>query len=92
MSGPALVKSSLPILNAPTAWIYDINNMTLQLGLTTFQGAHKTYTNLLMAANAGVASLAVSYGAHEPDVLASHSPLATFSRVDDLSAWLKSNA
>jgi multiple sugar transport system permease protein len=25
--------------------------MTLQLGLTTFQGAHKTNTNLLMAAN-----------------------------------------
>ena len=25
--------------------------MTLQLGLTTFQGAHQTSTNLLMAAN-----------------------------------------
>jgi multiple sugar transport system permease protein len=35
----------------PLITIYDINNMTLQLGLTTFQGAHKTYTNLLMAAN-----------------------------------------
>ena len=51
-----------------------------------------TTHDLLMAANAGVASLAVSYGAHEPDTLASHSPLATFSRVDELSTWLKSNA
>ena len=25
--------------------------MTLQLGLTTFEGAHQTATNLLMAAN-----------------------------------------
>lgn len=51
-----------------------------------------TTHDLLMAANAGVASLAVSYGAHEPDTLASQSPLATFSRVAELSAWLKANA
>ena len=51
-----------------------------------------TTHDLLMAANAGVAALAVSYGAHDPDVLASQSPLATFSRVDELSAWLKANA
>ncbi|HJW02729.1 MAG TPA: HAD-IA family hydrolase [Azospira sp.] len=51
-----------------------------------------TTHDLLMAANAGVASLAVSYGAHEPDALASQSPLATFSRVTELSAWLKANA
>ncbi|MGZ5302281.1 MAG: carbohydrate ABC transporter permease, partial [Actinomycetota bacterium] len=31
--------------------LYSPSNMTLQLGLTTFQGAHSTNTHLLMAAN-----------------------------------------
>ncbi len=35
----------------PLVTIYNPNNMTLQLGLTTFQGAHQTNTHLLMAAN-----------------------------------------
>ena len=35
----------------PLIVIYSENKMTLQLGLTTFQGAHQTNTNLLMAAN-----------------------------------------
>lgn len=35
----------------PLITIYSQQNMTLQLGLTTFQGAHQTNTNLLMAAN-----------------------------------------
>ncbi len=35
----------------PLVTIYSSNNMTVQLGLLTFQGAHKTNTNLLMAAN-----------------------------------------
>ena len=35
----------------PLVTIYSPNNMTLQLGLTTFQGAHSTNTHLLMAAN-----------------------------------------
>ena len=35
----------------PLITIYTPNNMTLQLGLTTFQGTHQTSTNLLMAAN-----------------------------------------
>lgn len=35
----------------PLVTIYNPSNMTLQLGLTTFQGAHQTNTNLLMAAN-----------------------------------------
>jgi len=58
LSGPVL--ATLAVITFMWTWndflwplitIYDINNMTLQLGLTTFQGAHKTYTNLLMAAN-----------------------------------------
>ncbi len=35
----------------PLVTLYSPNNMTLQLGLTTFQGAHSTNTHLLMAAN-----------------------------------------
>ena len=35
----------------PLVTLYSPNNMTLQLGLTTFQGAHQTNTHLLMAAN-----------------------------------------
>jgi multiple sugar transport system permease protein len=35
----------------PLITIYSPNNMTLQLGLTTFEGTHQTATNLLMAAN-----------------------------------------
>jgi multiple sugar transport system permease protein len=35
----------------PLVTIFSENNMTLQLGLATFQGAHASNTNLLMAAN-----------------------------------------
>ena len=35
----------------PLVTLYSPNNYTLQLGLTTFQGAHQTNTHLLMAAN-----------------------------------------
>ena len=35
----------------PLITIYSPQNMTIQLGLATFQGAHQTNTNLLMAAN-----------------------------------------
>ena len=35
----------------PLVTIYNPNNMTLQLGLTTFQGTHQSSTQLLMAAN-----------------------------------------
>jgi multiple sugar transport system permease protein len=58
LSGPVL--ATLAVITFMWTWndflwplitIYDTNNMTLQLGLTTFQGAHKTNTNLLMAAN-----------------------------------------
>jgi multiple sugar transport system permease protein len=35
----------------PLVTLYSPNNMTLQLGLTTFQGAHQANTHLLMAAS-----------------------------------------
>ena len=58
LSGPVL--ATLAVIMFMWTWndflwplitIYSTDNMTLQLGLTTFQGAHKTNTNLLMAAN-----------------------------------------
>jgi multiple sugar transport system permease protein len=58
LSGPAL--ATLAVVTFMWTWneflwplvtLYSPNNMTLQLGLTTFQGAHQTNTHLLMAAN-----------------------------------------
>jgi multiple sugar transport system permease protein len=58
LSGPAL--ATLAVIMFMWTWndflwplitIYSPNNMTIQLGLATFQGAHQTNTNLLMAAN-----------------------------------------
>ncbi len=51
-----------------------------------------TTHDLQMARNAGVDALAVSYGAHEPAVLLAHGPLETFSRLEDLAAWLRHHA
>lgn len=51
-----------------------------------------TTHDLQMARNAGVDALAVSYGAHEPEVLLAHGPLETFSRLEDLAAWLRHHA
>lgn len=48
-----------------------------------------TSHDLQMAANAGVAALAVSYGAHPVEHLLEHAPLACLHSVDELSAWLK---
>ena len=58
LSGPAL--ATLAVITFLWTWndflwplitIYSPNNMTLQLGLTTFQGTHASSWNLLMAAN-----------------------------------------
>jgi multiple sugar transport system permease protein len=58
LSGPAL--ATLAVIMFLWTWndflwplitIYSESHMTLQLGLATFQGAHQTNTNLLMAAN-----------------------------------------
>ncbi len=45
-----------------------------------------------MAANAGVASLGVTYGAHEPDDLQPHAPLALLDSFTEVQAWLAANA
>jgi multiple sugar transport system permease protein len=58
LSGPAL--ATLAVITFMWTWndffwplitIFSEEHMTLQLGLATFQGAHQTNTNLLMAAN-----------------------------------------
>ena len=51
-----------------------------------------TSHDLLMARNAGVDSLAVTYGAHPHDHLAEHGPLACLHGVEELALWLKNNA
>ena len=51
-----------------------------------------TSHDLLMASNAGVAGLAVTYGAHPHDHLLEHNPLASLHTVKELDHWLKSNA
>ncbi len=48
--------------------------------------------DLLMAANAGVASLGVTYGAHEVDDLLCHAPLVLIDSFHEVHAWLCANA
>jgi len=51
-----------------------------------------TTHDLQMAVNAGCASVAVSYGAHEPDSFAALGPLTIAHSVAELDAWLQANA
>ena len=51
-----------------------------------------TSHDLLMASNAGVASLGVTYGAHEADDLRPHAPLALMGSFAEVHAWLSANA
>ena len=57
---------------------------TLMIGDTVY--------DLQMAQNAGVASLAVSYGAQEESTLIPHGPLACFDNFAKLYSWLRTNA
>lgn len=56
---------------------------TLMVGDTTH--------DLELARNAGVAAIAVSYGAHAPEGLAERRPLALVHSVDELRQWLVAN-
>jgi len=51
-----------------------------------------TSHDLLMASNAGVASLGVTYGAHEAGDLQPHAPLALMDSFAEVHAWLNANA
>jgi phosphoglycolate phosphatase len=57
---------------------------TLMIGDTTH--------DLQMAANAGAASVAVSYGAHEPAAFAAHAPVAVTHTTAELHDWLSRHA
>ncbi|MDR2788057.1 MAG: HAD-IIIA family hydrolase [Candidatus Accumulibacter sp.] len=57
---------------------------TLMIGDTTH--------DLQMAGNAGVAGLAVTYGAHTREALSRLDPLACVEDVEQLALWLKRNA
>lgn len=56
---------------------------SLMVGDTSF--------DLQMAQNAGIASLAVTYGAHPKDRLIAHQPLACFDEFSELSEWLRNH-
>ena len=51
-----------------------------------------TTHDLELARNAGVAGLAVAYGAHPPEGLAQQRPLAIVHSITELRAWLAGNA
>jgi phosphoglycolate phosphatase len=57
---------------------------TLMIGDTTH--------DLQMASNARTHALAVTYGAHAPETLAAHSPLACLDSFPELMQWLRQNA
>jgi phosphoglycolate phosphatase len=56
---------------------------TLMIGDTTH--------DLLMARNAGVAGIAVAYGAHQRAGLEAEKPLYCAASVDELESWLRAN-
>jgi len=51
-----------------------------------------TTHDLQLAANAGTASVAVAYGAHEPDGFAAYAPLAIAHSTRELHGWLLEHA
>jgi phosphoglycolate phosphatase len=51
-----------------------------------------TTHDLQMAANAGVPSIGVSFGAHDHESFAVYEPLFVAHSVPELQAWLKDNA
>lgn len=51
-----------------------------------------TAHDLLMASNAGVARLGVTYGAHLPEDLHAHAPLAVLDSFEEVHQWLRQHA
>lgn len=72
------------MLNELMAELGVAHERTLMIGDTTH--------DLQLAANAGVARVGVSYGAHEPASFAEFSPLHVAHSVADLDAWLSAHA
>lgn len=74
---PQMLEELMGVFGIPTA-------RTVMIGDTTH--------DLLMASNAGVDALAVTYGAHPPEALAGHAPLATLHNIPELHSWLMRHA
>jgi phosphoglycolate phosphatase len=74
---PLMLHELMQELNVPP-------ERTLMIGDTTH--------DLLLAANAGCASVGVSYGAHAHENFAEHAPLFVAHRVSELHTWLQDNA
>ena len=70
---PLMLHELMEELNVPP-------ERTLMIGDTTH--------DLLMAQNAGCASVGVSYGAHEPSSFAEFNPLHIAHSVAELDAWM----
>jgi haloacid dehalogenase superfamily, subfamily IA, variant 1 with third motif having Dx(3-4)D or Dx(3-4)E len=72
------------------AMLYDLMD---RLGVTAKQTLMigDTTHDVLMAQNAGAAALAVTYGAHDADILRASAPLAMVDSVAELHTWLKTN-
>lgn len=71
--------------------LFDVMN-TLGIDKSNTLMIGDTSHDLLMAENAGVAAVAVSYGAHAGDELRSLNPLACVDSVAELRTWLTQNA
>jgi phosphoglycolate phosphatase len=72
------------------AMLFDLMN-TLAVAPEKTLMIGDTSHDLQMAANAGVASLAVAYGAHGRDELAKFAPRARVDSIAELEQWLTSN-
>jgi phosphoglycolate phosphatase len=56
-------------------------NESLMIGDTEY--------DLMMAQNAGVAAVGVTYGVHERERLVQHRPLACVADIRELTSWLR---
>jgi phosphoglycolate phosphatase len=75
---------------APDMLIELMDELATDRGRTLMIG--DTAHDLAMAANAGVAAVAVGYGAHPADQLAAFGPLALARSIAELGAWLDEHA
>jgi phosphoglycolate phosphatase len=74
----------------PDMLLYLIQSMRVERTRTLMIG--DTTHDLLMARNAGVAALAAGYGAHPPETLIEHAPLACASSFAELAQWIHTHA
>jgi phosphoglycolate phosphatase len=74
----------------PDMLLHLMGRLAVEPGKTLMIG--DTTHDLELARSAGVAGVAVAYGAHEPEGLARLGPLATVHSIAELREWLAANA